>query len=121
MSAVRKDKAGLSRGLKKFHDAGTNYSAYHSLYLTKGVHYLATHGDCWWLLDMINDVQHITLNWRRAQCRLQVREDRSARFEVFGDEGKLLHSDTISYTDFVLNEITLVVAAKIVMLSTEDL
>ncbi|NDJ26034.1 hypothetical protein GS682_31540 [Nostoc sp. B(2019)] len=89
---------------------------------TEGVKYLAQTTQCYWLLDAIGSYQH------QLQSNARLRELQMWHLVVKDESGTLIcEEDTdievlrqsIPYTDFLLPEITLYLAQKVLMLPSE--
>ena len=88
---------------------------------TDGVKYLAEQGGAYWLIDIIAFAQ-IELAVTDADFQawtLAVHEDRRAALISTDGNANALHRQTIPFTDFPLNEITLWVEARTILLPSE--
>jgi hypothetical protein len=88
---------------------------------TEGADYVGEHGEAYWLIDAIAFAQP------RAEVaaepfqvwRLTVAADKSATLACDDGNGRIVYSQTIPYTDFPLDEITLYFADDIILLPGE--
>ncbi len=111
------------QSLEQFTGTEKYYNYLCGLKLTDGVHYLATKGKCFWLLDVIASYQPKNSQVPFQLWELEVKEDKDKRGAVITmreDTGKkALVEQKIPYTDFPLQSIKLYVINKVVLLPSE--
>lgn len=111
------------QSLNQFTGTEKYYSYLCGLKLTDGVHYLATEGKCFWLLDIIVSYQpkHHQVPFQLWELNIDEEEDkRTAVITMREDTGKkALVQQRIPYTDFPLDYLKLYVVDKVVLLPSE--
>ena len=92
----------------------------HFLY-TDGVQHVAEAGGAYWLIDEIAFVQHLpAVKAEEFQSwQLQVRPDQTALLTCGDGNGRTVHSKTIAFTDFPLDEIDFYFTNQVLMLPSE--
>lgn len=105
------DQKEIIKELKKFH--GTEYyhkSTFGKLKLTDGMNYLRNAAECYWLIDIVESVQHLKIVQKYREFvvwAIEVYEDKS--FEVTGwtdtpHESDIVYQQKGKYTDFPLDD-----------------
>lgn len=93
---------------------------HHNVLLTDGVKYLCDNCSCYWLVDYILSVQHLPSiascdfqSWKLSRVNEQ--------WYIACEDGNKhsLYSDTISYSDFPLPEITVWFIGDVLLLPSE--
>jgi len=107
----------------------TGTSTYHQhsrgIQYTDGVHYLAEQGGAFWLIDAIASwqidpqVNQDPMLQEIQFWKLTVNNDQSALLICERDKGDVAVSQTISFTDFPLREITLYFQQGVILLPSE--
>ena len=113
----------LQEGLNQFTGAIVWYQPLlypHFLY-SKGIRYLATNADCFWLLDFIFSNQILSqLKTQPFQVwKIIVNEDDSAKLIVEDGNDNQVTSFHVNYTDFPINEFSLWMVDNVLILPSE--
>lgn len=115
---------GLLNDLSQF--IGTEqyyYSAFKLLKLTDGINYLRNKANCYWLMDIIESVQHlpqIKANIEFLVWRIRVNSDSSWVVDVRTDSDKpILFEQKGEYTDFPLKEFEFYQIDDVLLLKSE--
>jgi len=118
--------AEYERNAAQFTGTEHYYEIYPNFLLTDGVKYFANTCSAYWLLDVI--WSHMRTNKKCVDesfvvCKLHVLKNDTAQVRLEDGNDNLLASQTIEYTDFPLNSITLYVQNNgeynVVMLPSE--
>jgi hypothetical protein len=112
----------LESELAMFTGTTTYYRNFLELRYTEGVQYLAEHAGAYWLIDAIASWQpEIRKVEREFQLwELTVNDDHNAELTVRRDTGEAtLAKQTIGYTDFPMNRMTLYVENNVLLLPSE--
>jgi hypothetical protein len=113
----------LLRALQQFTGSETVYqhSVFRKFIYTEGVQYLAEQTGAYWLLDYIFSSQYLpSLGQESFQVwRLNVEENQSATIIVEDGNKRFLNIFHIEFTDFPLEEFSLWVVDKTLLLPSE--
>lgn len=104
--------------------------AYHAatfgrVQLTDGVHFLREKANCFWLIDIVESVQHLDSIKQNAGFILwiiDVREDKTATVRALTDSpgtGEVLYTQELTYTDFPLNHFEFYQEGDVLLLKSE--
>lgn len=111
------------QSLEQFTGTEKYYNYLCGLKLTDGVHYLATEGKCFWLLDIIASYQPKHHQVPFQLWELEVTEDKGKRSAIVymreDSDKKPLVRQVIPYTDFPLENVKIYVIDKVVLLPSE--
>lgn len=112
----------LKAELRQFSGSETFYRhTWRQYHYTEGVRHLAREAECYWLLDHI--VFNQTLDVLKGQpfqvWKITVREDKSARIAVEDGNDNELTFFTLCFTDFPLEELTLWLVDRTILLPSE--
>ncbi|UGY13760.1 hypothetical protein HAP48_0035090 [Bradyrhizobium septentrionale] len=109
--------------LKQFTGAGQwfRHSLMRSMVYTEGVQYLAETGGAYWLVDKVATLQlEPKVKAEDFQSwTLKVAQDRTAVLTCDDGNGNVVHSETIDWTDFPLDEVELWVEGNVILLPSE--
>lgn len=99
----------IIKELKNFSGTENYYlSSFKTLKLTDGMNFLRNKLNCFWLIDVVESVQHlkkIKENNHFILWTIKVNEDKTAIIKALDDsKGKILYSQKLEYTDFLLDE-----------------
>ena len=98
------------------------YQRFGRILLTDGVTFLATKGECFWLLNIVTSILHlpeikkeefITIKFTRTP------NTDGGTFVAEDGNGNVLYTQDIEYTDFPLDTITLFLTDNVLMLPSE--
>lgn len=117
--------AQITHALRHF--TGSEHWYRHALFrtfcYTDGVKYLATEAGAYWLLDRLFASQHELPALRQEEFQawtLTVNADVSAELVCSDGNYRVLHRETIGYTDFPLQSITLYLTNDVLLLPSEN-
>lgn len=111
--------------LAQFTGTSTYYQHSLGVHYTDGVYYLAEHGGAYWLIDAIASWQidprvNQDPMLRQIQFwKLTVNDDQSALLVCERDEGDVMVSQEIPFTDFPLKEVRLYFQNGVLLLPSE--
>jgi len=120
------EKKDLLKELENFSGTYDYYlSTFKKLKLTDGVNYLRNKVDCYWLIDIVESVQHlkkIKENNEFILWKIEVDKDKKAIVKALTDSGgvgKLLYEQKLEYTDFPLDEFEFYQEGDVLLLKGE--
>ena len=109
--------------LMQFTGTEKYYNYLCGLKLTDGVHYLATEGKCFWLLDIIASYQpeYHRVPFQLWELNIDEAEDKRTAVVTMREDSnkKALVTQRIPYTDFPLDYIKLYLIDKVILLPSE--
>lgn len=113
--------------LQKF--SGTEHyytSTFKKLLLTDGIHYLREQANCYWLIDIVESVQHlnnIKHNDAFIVWKIEKHKDSDkATVTAWNDtpySSDILYKQEIAYTDFPLEELEFYQCGNVLLLKSE--
>jgi hypothetical protein len=106
----------LEFDLRKFVGTENYYKHFTGISYTDGVKYLAEHGECYWLIDVIGSYYHMT-NDSRVIWVLTVEDNQGV---LVGTGSEINLTQKFAYTDFPLRKIEIRQADGILFLPSED-
>ena len=116
----------LSQELNQFTGSFHYYqSTFGRLKLTDGIQYLRNIADCYWLIDIVESVQHfkrIKLNKRFIVWRIDVKDNKTFIVTAWNDtpyQSNKLYSQEGEYTDFPLDSFEFYQCNDVVLLKSE--
>jgi len=105
------DKKQILEKLEQFHGTENYYkSTFGKLKLTDGINWLRNELNCYWLIDIIESVQHLSKvkeNRKFIVWKIEVYEDKSFKVTSWKDvpyESDLIYEQKGKYTDFPLKD-----------------
>jgi len=120
------EKKDLLKELENFSGTYDYYlSTFKKLKLTDGVNYLRNKVNCYWLIDIVESVQHlkkIKENNEFILWKIEVDKDKKAIVKALTDSGgvgKLLYEQKLEYTDFPLDEFEFYQEGDVLLLKGE--
>lgn len=112
--------------LQKFSGTENYYtSTFQTLLLTDGVHFLRESANCYWLIDIVESVQHlekIRNNSSFIVWRIEKQDTDKATVSAWSDiphKSELLYSQELVYTDFPLKEFEFYQCGDVLLLKSE--
>lgn len=120
MNDKKLTRAEIEGSLGQFYGSET-FLRYGNSITTEGVKFIADSCEAYWLLDIINSIQHLPKIRQEAfqVFKLIVHPDKSAVLDVTDGNKHIIYRQVIEYTDFPLEEITLWRVNGTVMLVSE--
>ncbi len=112
--------------LEKF--TGTEHyytSTFRKLLLTDGIHYLREQANCYWLIDIVESVQHlnnIKNNSSFIVWKIEKHESDKATVTAWNDtpySSDLLYKQELAYTDFLLDDFEFYQCGNVLLLKSE--
>ncbi len=116
----------LLNELQKF--SGTEHyytSTFKRLLLTDGIHYLREQANCYWLIDIVESVQHlnnIKHNDAFIVWKIEKHESDKATITAWADtpyRSDLLYKQELEYTDFLLEDFEFYQCSNVLLLKSE--
>jgi hypothetical protein len=121
------ESSELINELQKF--SGTEHyytSTFKTLLLTDGIHYLREQANCYWLIDIVESVQHLNnikhnasfIVWKIAKHK----DSDKATVTAWNDtpyDSDLLYKQEIGYTDFPLEDLEFYQCDNVLLLKSE--
>lgn len=120
---MEKDK--LLNELKKFAGTESYYkSTFNKMLLTEGIHFLRENAKCYWLIDIIESVQHIEKIKKNTDFIVWIieKKGKGAMISAWNDtpyKSDLLYKQEIFYTDFPLEQLEFYQCGNILLLKSE--
>lgn len=118
----RQELLTLKAELRQFTGSDICYKhSWMQYHYTEGVRYLARQAECYWLLDHIvfNQALDVLKNQPFQVWKITVHKDDSARIAVEDGNDKELTFFNLGYTDFPLEEFTLWLVDRTILLPSE--
>ncbi len=116
----------LLHELKHFRGTENYYtSTFRKLLLTDGVHFLREKANCYWLIDIVESVQHfekIKDNASFIVWKIEKQDTDKATVTAWDDtphKSKLLYKQELVYTDFPLKEFEFYQCGNVLLLKSE--
>lgn len=116
----------LLRDLSNFTGTENYYnSTFKSLNLTDGIHYLREKLNCYWLIDIVESVQHLKEIQEEKNFivwLIEVRKDKSFIVTAWNDtpyKSKKLYEQEGKYTDFLLDRFEFYQEGEVLLLKSE--
>jgi hypothetical protein len=116
----------LLNELQKF--SGTEHyytSTFRRLLVTDGIHFLRESANCYWLIDIVESVQHLSKikdNSSFIVWKIEKKDADSAIVSAWNDtpyESELLYRQEIVYTDFPLKDFEFYQCDTVLLLKSE--
>lgn len=96
------------------------YEHFRGFFYTDGIRYLADHGNCYWLIDLVGSYQHRFRNVSFQLWEIAVNQDSSALVTMAEDLGREpLVRQAIPWTDFRLRRLSFYCVDRVMMLKSE--
>ncbi len=113
--------------LEKF--SGTEHyytSTFKTLLLTDGIHYLREQANCYWLIDIVESVQHLNIIKNNSSFIVwkieKLRDSDKATVTAWSDtpyKSDILYKQEIEYTDFLLDDFEFYQCGNVLLLKSE--
>lgn len=103
------------------HHCTTAYYRYMTIMLTDGVKFLCEKGECFWFADLIASHQfNEKVKHEEFQVyKLDVNEDQSALITITDGNDKVLDTQSLDFTDFPLDTMTVWCVGRVALLPHE--
>ena len=112
--------------LQRFSGTENYYtSTFQKLLLTDGVHFLRESANCYWLIDIVESVQHLEKIKDNASFivwKIEKQDTNKAIVSAWSDtphKSKLLYKQELVYTDFPLQEFEFYQCGNVLLLKSE--
>jgi len=98
-------------------------SSFGSLVLTDGINFLRNEANCYWLIDIVESVQHmpkVKANTSFLVWRIEVDENKSWKVSAWEDlPGECVYIQEGSYTDFPFDKFEFYQEGNVLLLKSE--
>ena len=118
------DKARIIEELRQFTGTmGYHKSTFGKLLLTDGIDFLRNACGCYWLIDIVESVQHLKGTKKNSEFliwQIEVKTDKSFRVTAKTDTNQpILYEQKGNYTDFPLSGFTFYQINNVLLLQSE--